>query len=84
MMASKFNSAGAKILHIPISPFDIVSQILVQACMCQYEDNPKRTIHQPGPIILYDLWHMLSHLVGFRWDRKRGPFDNHNQTCFLP
>lgn len=50
--ASKLNSAGAKISHISISPLDILSQVLMQPFMCQYEDNPKRTILQPGCIIL--------------------------------
>lgn len=81
--ANKLNSAGAKISHILISPLGILSNILIQPFICQYEDNPKRTIRQPGFIVLNDLWHMLSHLVGYRRDRKGAPFDNHNQTCLL-
>lgn len=52
---SKLNSVGAKISHISISPLDILGQVLVQPFMCQYEDNPKRTILQPECIIIYDL-----------------------------
>lgn len=71
MKASKWNSAGAKIWHIVLAPLDILGQVLIQPFMCQYEDNPKRTILQPECIILHDLWHTLSHLGAYRWDRKK-------------
>lgn len=68
--ASKLNSAGAK---ISISSLDILGDILIQAFMCQYEDNPRRTTFQPECIILYDLWRMLSHLVGYRDGIEKEP-----------
>lgn len=55
MKASKLNSAGAKISHICISAFDILGQVLVQLFICQYEDNPQRTILQPEQLLYYDL-----------------------------
>lgn len=55
MKAGKLDSAGVMISHTSISPLYIPSEVLVQLLMCQYGDNPEKTVLQPECIILYDL-----------------------------
>lgn len=67
----KLNSAGAKISHICISAFHVLCQVLVRIFICQYEDDPTWTKPQAEHLLYYDPWQMLSHLVDYRWDRKK-------------
>lgn len=55
MKAGKLDSAGVMISHTSISPLYIPSEVLVQLFMCQYGDNPEKTVLQPECIMLYDL-----------------------------